>query len=65
MKDEVVYVKGVVSKIVTPFDSNYGNVSFDVSVDGSTEGEQFRFTVHRRMQRTSTKKIPISRLVQR
>lgn len=43
LKDEVVYVKGVVSKIVTPFDSNYGNVSFDVSVDGSTEGEQFRF----------------------
>ena len=43
LKDEVVYVKGVVSKIVTPFDSYYGNVSFDVSVDGSTEGEQFRF----------------------
>lgn len=40
-----VYVKGIVSKIVTPFDSKskYGNVSFDVSVDGSTEGEQFRF----------------------
>ena len=38
-----VYVKGIVSKIVTPFDSEYGNVSFDVSVDGSTEGEQFRF----------------------
>ncbi len=43
LTDEVVYVKGIVSKIVTPFDSNYGNVSFDVSVDGSTEGEQFRF----------------------
>ena len=43
LKDEVVYVKGIVSKIVTPFDSKYGNVSFDVSVDGSTEGEQFRF----------------------
>lgn len=38
-----VYVKGIVSKIVTPFDSEYGNVSFDVSADGSTEGEQFRF----------------------
>lgn len=38
-----VYVKGIVSKIVTPFDSKYGNVSFDVSVDGSTEGEQFQF----------------------
>ena len=43
LKDEVVYVKGIVSKIVTPFDSEYGNVSFNVSVDGSTEGEQFRF----------------------
>ena len=43
LKDEVVYVNGIVSKIVTPFDSEYGNVSFDVSVDGSTEGEQFRF----------------------
>lgn len=45
LKDEVVYVKGIVSKIVTPFnpDSKYGNVSFNVSVDGSTEGEQFLF----------------------
>ena len=43
LKDEVVYVKGVVSKIVTPFDSYYGNVSFDVSVDGSISGQQFRF----------------------
>ena len=43
LKDEVVYVKGIVSKIVTPFNTKYGNVSFDVSVDGSTEGEQFRF----------------------
>lgn len=38
-----VYVKGIVSKIVTPFTSKYGNVSFNVSVDGSTEGEQFLF----------------------
>lgn len=40
-----VYVKGIVSKIVTPFDpdSKFGNVSFNVSVDGSTEGEQFMF----------------------
>lgn len=43
LTDEVVYVKGIVSKIVTPFNTKYGNVSFDVSVDGSTEGEQFRF----------------------
>lgn len=38
-----VYVKGIVSKIVTPFESKYGNVSFDVSVDGSINGQQFRF----------------------
>lgn len=38
-----VYVKGIVSRIVTPFDSEYGNVSFDVSVDGSISGQQFRF----------------------
>lgn len=38
-----VYVKGIVSKIVTPFDPEYGNVSFNVSFDGSTEGEQFMF----------------------
>lgn len=38
-----VYVKGVVSKIVTPFEPKYGNVSFNVSVDGSAEGEQFQF----------------------
>lgn len=45
LKDEVVYVKGIVSKIVTPFDPDpkYGNVSFDVSVDGSISGQQFRF----------------------
>lgn len=43
LADEVVYVRGIVSKIVTPFNPKYGNVSFDVSVDGSTEGEQFRF----------------------
>ena len=38
-----VYVKGVVSEIVTKYNPDYGNVSFNVSVDGSTEGEQFRF----------------------
>lgn len=38
-----VYVKGVVSEIVTPFDPDFGNVSFNVSVDGSAEGEQFQF----------------------
>lgn len=38
-----VYVKGVVSEIVTPYNSEFGNVSFNVSVDGSAEGEQFQF----------------------
>lgn len=38
-----VYVKGIVSKIVTPFDSQYGNVSFNVSADGSADGAQFQF----------------------
>ena len=38
-----VYVKGIVSKIVTPFTSKYGDVSFNVSVDGSINGQQFRF----------------------
>ena len=35
-----VYVKGVVSGIVTPYDSNYGNISYNISSDGSTLSEQ-------------------------
>lgn len=38
-----VYVKGKVSNIVTDFNSQYGNITFDVSADGTTEGDQFRF----------------------
>lgn len=38
-----VYVKGKVSKIVTPFSSQYGNITFNVSEDGTTEGDQFLF----------------------
>ncbi|MDD6671782.1 MAG: bacterial Ig-like domain-containing protein [Prevotella sp.] len=38
-----VYVKGIVSNIVTPFSSDYGNITFDVSADGKTEGDQFQF----------------------
>lgn len=38
-----VYVKGKVSRIVTPFSSDYGNITFDVSADGTTEGDQFQF----------------------
>ena len=38
-----VYVKGTVSKIVTAWDSQDGNITFDVSADGQTTGDQFRF----------------------
>lgn len=38
-----VYVKGIVSEIVEPFSSKYGNVSFNVSADGSADGAQFQF----------------------
>ena len=38
-----VYVKGKVSKIVTPFSSQYGNITFNVSEDGTTDGDQFLF----------------------
>lgn len=41
--DTEVYVKGIVSKIVTAYDSNYGNISFNVSADGATTGDQFQF----------------------
>lgn len=38
-----VYVKGKVSEIVTAFSSQYGNISFNVSENGTTEGDQFLF----------------------
>ncbi|MDY5850864.1 MAG: Ig-like domain-containing protein, partial [Prevotella sp.] len=38
-----VYVKGKVSEIVTAFSSEYGNITFNVSEDGTTEGAQFQF----------------------
>ncbi|MDD6394117.1 MAG: Ig-like domain-containing protein, partial [Prevotella sp.] len=38
-----VYVKGKVSEIVTAFSSQYGNITFNVSEDGTTEGAQFQF----------------------
>ncbi len=37
-----VYVKGIISKIVTAYNSQYKNVSFDISADGSTTGDQLR-----------------------
>lgn len=41
--DTPVYVKGIVSKIVTAFNAKYGNVSFNVSSDGSVSADQFEF----------------------
>lgn len=38
-----VYVKGVVSKIVTPYSTKYKNITFDVSDDGATTTPQFQF----------------------
>lgn len=38
-----VYVAGTVSEIVTEYSSSYGNISFNVSVDGATTGDQFQF----------------------
>ena len=37
---EGVYAKGVVSEIVTPFNSQYGNISYNISADGSTTSDQ-------------------------
>lgn len=38
-----VYVKGIISKIVTPFSPAYGNITFNISEDGTEEGAQFQF----------------------
>lgn len=35
-----VYVSGIVSKIVSPYNSEYGNISYNISADGSTLGQQ-------------------------
>ena len=37
-----VYATGIVSKIVTAYNSQYGNISYNISADGSTEGEQLQ-----------------------
>lgn len=37
-----VYVKGIISSIVTAYSAKYGNVSFNISDDGSTTGSQFQ-----------------------
>lgn len=38
-----VYVKGIVSEIVTPYSTQYGNITFNISADGNTTGNQFQF----------------------
>jgi hypothetical protein len=34
------YVKGIVSEIVTPYNPEYGDISYNISVDGSTDSPQ-------------------------
>lgn len=41
--DVWVYVKGMVSKIVTPYSTQYKNITFNVSDDGATTTPQFQF----------------------
>ena len=36
------YVKGIVSKIVTAYNSEYGNITYEISDDGTTEAAQLR-----------------------
>lgn len=38
-----VYVKGIVSEITTPYSTQYNNISFNVSDDGTTTVPQFEF----------------------
>ena len=35
-----VYATGIVSKIVTAYNSTYGNITYNISADGSTTGDQ-------------------------
>lgn len=37
-----VYATGIVSQIVTEYSSQYGNITFDISADGTTSGNQLR-----------------------
>ena len=37
-----VYAKGIVSGIVTAFDSQYGNISYNISTDGTTTADQLQ-----------------------
>ena len=37
-----VYATGIVSQIVTAYNSQYGNITYDISADGTTESTQLR-----------------------
>lgn len=37
-----VYATGIVSEIVTAYSSQYGNISYNISADGSTNGQQLQ-----------------------
>ena len=37
-----VYATGIVSKIVTPYNSTYGNISYNISADGLTTSDQLQ-----------------------
>ena len=37
-----VYAAGIVSKIVTAYNSTYGNITYNISADGTTDGEQLQ-----------------------
>ena len=37
-----VYAKGIVSKIVTAYNSQYGNISYNISADGTEEADQLQ-----------------------
>ena len=39
---EGVYAKGLVSEIVTAYNSEYGNITYNISVDGTTTGDQLQ-----------------------
>ena len=39
---EGVYATGIVSKIVTAYNSRYGNISYNISADGTTSGAQLQ-----------------------
>lgn len=37
-----VYATGIVSEIVTPYNSQFGNISYNISVDGTTSADQLQ-----------------------